>query len=97
MMSLPLAAYTLVQNPEANYEARGFGSAAVLLVLVVVLFGIGRMIGGRGAGQLTSRQLSRRMAASRRALNRYPRRAAFGQPAPPAGDRLPPDYGQASA
>jgi phosphate transport system permease protein len=96
-MSLPLAAYTLVQTPQPNYIVRGFGSAFVLLVLVLVLFVIGRMIGGRGAGQLTSRQLSRRMAASRRALNRHPRRAAYGQPAPPASDRLPPDYGEASA
>jgi phosphate transport system permease protein len=71
MMSLPLEAYSLVTNPEPNYIARGFGAAAVLLVLVLLLFVIGRMIGGRGAGQLTQRQAYRRMAASRRDLARY--------------------------
>jgi phosphate transport system permease protein len=93
MMSLPLAAYTLVQNPEPNYIARGFGSAVVLLALVLVLFGIARMIGGRGAGQLTSRQLARRMAGSRRDLARYTRRTAAGQPVASADDGLGADYG----
>ena len=65
MMSLPLAAYTLVANPEKNYVARGFGSAVVLLALVLVLFGTARVIGGRGPGQLTSRQLRRLMATWR--------------------------------
>jgi phosphate transport system permease protein len=97
MMSLPLAAYTLVQNPEPNYIARGFGSAFVLLVLVLVLFGIGRMIGGRGAGQLTSRQLRRRMAASRRVLARNPVLAPAGQPSPAASNSLAADYPGTSA
>ncbi len=96
MMSLPLAAYTLVQNPEPNYITRGFGAAVVLLVLVLVLFGIARMIGGRGAGQLTSRQLARRLAASRRDLARYTARTAVGQP-PPAGGGLAADYRGSSA
>jgi phosphate transport system permease protein len=78
MMSLPLAAYELVQNPEPNYITRGFGAAAVLLALVLVLFAIARLIGGRGPGQLTGRQLRRRMAASRRDLSRYTERAMAG-------------------
>jgi phosphate transport system permease protein len=80
MMSLPLAAYTLVQNPEPNYIARGFGSAVVLLALVVLLFGIARMIGGRGPGQLSGRQMRRLTRASRRDLAR----AAAGRSARPA-------------
>src|SRR5215469_4321876 len=80
MMSLPLAAYTLVANPEPNYIARGFGSAVVLLALVLVLFAIARMIGGRGPGQLTSRQMRRLMATSRRDLSRYMELATAGQP-----------------
>src|SRR5580704_829152 len=80
MMSLPLAAFTLVANPEHNFIARGSGAAAVLLVLVLVLFFITRLIGGRGAGQLTARQLSRRMAGSQRDLTRY-ERAMAGQAA----------------
>jgi phosphate transport system permease protein len=78
MMSLPLAAFTLVSSPEHTYIARGFGAATVLLALVIVLFAIARTIGGRGAGQLTSRQLRRRMAASRRDLSRYTERAMAG-------------------
>jgi phosphate transport system permease protein len=96
MMSLPLAAFTLVANPEPNYIARGFGAAAVLLALVLVLFGIARMIGGRGPGQLTSRQLRRRLAASRRDLNRYSERG-MARPVTSAGGSPAGDYGRASA
>jgi phosphate transport system permease protein len=79
MMSLPLLAYTLVATPEKNEIARGFGAAAVLLVLVVILFVTARAIGGRGAGKLTARQARRRMAASRRDVARYhTRRASAG-------------------
>lgn len=79
MMSLPLAAYTLVANPEPNYIARGFGSAFVLLVIVVLLFVIMRVIGGRGAGQLSAGQMRRRLAGSRRDLARFAGRAAAAQ------------------
>jgi phosphate transport system permease protein len=74
MMSLPLLAYTLVANPEPNYKVRGFGAAAALLVLVVVLFVIMRAIGGRGPGQLSGRQRRRRLAESRRDLDRITQR-----------------------
>jgi phosphate transport system permease protein len=73
MMSLPLLAYTLVQNSQPNMVARGFGTAATLLLVVVVLFSIARVIGGRGPGQLTRGQQRRRAAASRRDLNRLAR------------------------
>lgn len=66
MVSLPLAAYQAVQSPEPNMIARGFGAAATLMLLVLVLFAIARMLGGRGAGQLSARQQRRRAAASRR-------------------------------
>jgi len=76
MMSLPLLAYLQVQSPEPAEIARGFGAASTLLVLVLFLFAIARVIGGRGAGQLTARQQRRRAAASRRDLARYGRRDA---------------------
>ena len=79
MMSLPLAAYELVSAPIDNMITRGFGAATVLLVLVLVLFGAARMIGGRGPGQLTPGQLRRRMAESHRDLTRYQMRAAGSQ------------------
>ncbi|MEU1298478.1 phosphate ABC transporter permease PstA [Streptomyces shenzhenensis] len=71
MVSLPLATFELVKSPEPTYIARGFGTAAVLLVLVLVLFVIARVIGGRGPGQLTRRQEHRRVKASRRDAKRF--------------------------
>ena len=81
MMSLPLLAYTLVATPEHNYVVRGFGAAALLMLLVLVLFGLTRAVGGRGAGVLSNGQLRRRMAASRRDLARYTERADATQAA----------------
>jgi phosphate transport system permease protein len=81
MMSLPLMAYTSVQEPEAVEIARGFGAAALLLILVLLLFGTARRIGGRGPGQLTPGQQRRRAAASRRDLARYSRRARTAEEA----------------
>lgn len=75
MMSLPLMAYTQVQEPSQFSQARGFGAAALLLILVLIMFAAARKIGGRGAGQLTPRQQRRRAAASRRDLARFTRRA----------------------
>jgi len=82
MMSLPLLSYTLVQNSQDNMVARGFGTAATLLVLVLVLFAIARVIGGRGAGQLTARQQRRRTARSRRDAVRYRNRSAAATTVP---------------
>jgi phosphate transport system permease protein len=97
MNSLPLMAYESVQEPASVEIARGFGAAALLLVLVLGLFAIARTIGGRGPGQLTARQQRARAAASRRDAVRYIRRekaamlaAQPGQadePAAPGGRR----------
>ncbi|MGX1271995.1 phosphate ABC transporter permease PstA [Streptomyces phaeoluteigriseus] len=85
MVSLPLAAFELVKSPEPAYIARGFGTAAVLLVLVLFLFVIARILGGRGPGKLTRRQEHRRVRASRRDARRFAARgasAAAGSAAP---------------
>jgi phosphate transport system permease protein len=88
MMSLPLQAYlAAVQSPEANQIARGFGSAAVLLIIVVVLFVVARTIGGRAPGDLSSRQARRRALSSQRDAWRMARRysaAAMASPLPNA-------------
>ncbi|BCB79540.1 phosphate ABC transporter permease PstA [Phytohabitans flavus] len=87
MMSLPLLAYTLVQNPMPDMKARGFGTALTLMVLVVLLFAITRLIGGRAPGDLTAGQRRRRAAASRRDLKRFAGRSrltAGAYPASPA-------------
>jgi len=56
MISLPLQVFDFVRSPEPNMIARGFGAAAVLMLLVLALFAIARVIGGRGPGDLTPRQ-----------------------------------------
>lgn len=60
-VSLPLAAFTFVKSPEPAMVARGFGTAAVLMLLVLLLFAVARVLGGRAPGNL-----SRRAAAARR-------------------------------
>ncbi|MEC5183670.1 phosphate transport system permease protein [Cryobacterium sp. MP_3.1] len=70
MISLPLQVFDFVKSPEPNMIARGFGAAAVLILLVLALFAIARLIGGRGPGDLTRRQQQRVVAASLRDLQR---------------------------
>lgn len=65
-VSLPLATFEFVRSPEPTMIARGFGTATTLLALVLALFVLARVLGGRGAGTLTARQRRRRAAASRR-------------------------------
>jgi phosphate transport system permease protein len=74
MVSLPLATFELVKSPQPTMIARGFGSAAVLLALVLILFVLARIVGGRGPGQLTSRQEHRRVLASRQDALRFAKR-----------------------
>lgn len=45
MVSLPLAIFQFVKSPEPTMIARGFGTAAVLMLLVLILFVIARVIG----------------------------------------------------
>ena len=71
MVSLPLLTFDLVRSPEPNYISRGFGAAAVLMVIVLALFIAARIVGGRGPGQLSRRQQRRRIATSRRDAARY--------------------------
>ncbi|MFM6968078.1 MAG: phosphate ABC transporter permease PstA [Microbacteriaceae bacterium] len=47
MVSLPLAIFQFVKSPEPTMIARGFGTAAVLMIIVVSLFLIARAIGGQ--------------------------------------------------
>ncbi|TFC91279.1 phosphate ABC transporter permease PstA [Cryobacterium sinapicolor] len=70
MISLPLQVFDFVKSPEPNMIARGFGSAAVLILLVLALFVIARLIGGKGPGQLGRRQQERVIAASALDLQR---------------------------
>jgi phosphate transport system permease protein len=75
MVSLPLAAYELVRSPQENLVARGFGAAAVLMVLVLVLFTLARILGGRPAGRLSKRGARRTAARSAEDARRFEARA----------------------
>lgn len=75
MISLPLQVFDFVKSPEPNMIARGFGAAAVLILLVLALFAIARLIGGRAPGDLTPRQQQRVAAASVRDMHRITIRA----------------------
>lgn len=76
MISLPLQVFDFVRSPEPNIVARGFGTAAVLMLLVLTLFAIARVLGGRAAGDLSPRQRRAALARSARDLVRYEQRAA---------------------
>lgn len=84
MISLPLAVFNFVKSPQNSMIERGFGTAIVLLVLVLVLFIIARIIGGRAPGNLSKRQVERRVALSAKDVERFSARGArvFAQPAP---------------
>ena len=70
MVSLPLAAFELVRSPQQTQIARGFATAALLMMLVLVLFTIARIVGGRPAGQLSKRQANAAVNRSARDLTR---------------------------
>ncbi|MFF3950699.1 phosphate ABC transporter permease PstA [Streptomyces sp. NPDC001902] len=73
-VSLPLATFQLVASPQPNMIARGFGCAALLMALVLLLFLLARVLGGRGPGELSRGQQHRRVLASRRDAERMSRR-----------------------
>lgn len=69
--SLPLATFKLVTSGQNNYITRGYGAAALLMTLVLILFLTARAVGGRGPGQLSARQRRRRALASARTAERF--------------------------
>lgn len=71
MVSLPLATFVFSRSPEPTMIARGFGAAAVLLAMVLVLFALARVIGGRPAGELSPRAQRKRILQSQRDLARF--------------------------
>jgi phosphate transport system permease protein len=75
MISLPLQVFEFVKSPENTFIIRGFGAAAVLMVLVLILFVIARLIGGRPAGVLSPRQQRARARQSAKDEQRFERRA----------------------
>lgn len=74
MATLPLVAFELVRSPQPTQQARGFGAAAVLMLLVLVLFALARLLGGRPAGQLSGRKTKAMAGKSLRDMARIERR-----------------------
>jgi phosphate transport system permease protein len=70
MISLPLQVFDLVKSPEPNMIARGFGTATVLLLVVLALFTAARIFGGRGPGEYSARQMRTARAKSQADLIR---------------------------
>ena len=96
MISLPLQVFDFVRSPEPNMVARGFGTAAVLLLLVLTLFLLARALGGRAPGELSERQQLAARAASLRDLKRFElRRDPVRRPAAPSGPMSPSSEEQA--
>ncbi len=79
MVSLPLATFSFSQSPELPMVARAFGAGATLMLLVLVLFALARVFGGRPAGELTPRQLRKRTQDSLRDAARFSSRGLRDQ------------------
>jgi len=91
MISLPLQVFDLVKSPEPNMIARGFGTATVLLLVVLALFTAARIFGGRGPGEFTARQARTARAKSQADLIRITVAGAAdqSQPKPTSNPKSP--------
>jgi phosphate transport system permease protein len=70
MISLTLATFEFVKSPEPTMIARGFGTALVLLLLVLIMFIVARYFGGKGPGALSKRQTKARIRQSEKDVER---------------------------
>ncbi len=95
MVSLPLAVFQFVKSPEPSMIARGFGTAAVLMLLVLILFVIARMIGGETVAKREKRAQTRRRLWGAIVSAAGPGSALLGRGIARIGSRLP--GGQARA
>jgi phosphate transport system permease protein len=78
MISLPLATFEFVKSPEPTMIARGFGTALVLLFLVLIMFVVARYFGGKGPGHLSKGQMKKRQRVSDRDMDRIKARMNVG-------------------
>jgi phosphate transport system permease protein len=68
--SLPLFIYSYVKFPQPTMVVRAFGAALALLLMVLFLFTLARVIGGKAPGELTRRQRKRLQRDMHRAAER---------------------------
>ncbi len=71
MVSLPLVTFVFSNSPQSTMVARAFGAGATLLALVLVLFALARVLGGRPAGELSPRAQRKRALQSKQDFDRF--------------------------
>jgi phosphate transport system permease protein len=86
MVSLPLAAFEFVKAPTDALRARGFATAASLMLVVLILFVVARVMGGRGPGHVSTGQARRIRRRSRRDAARLAARSREGSVLRPGGE-----------
>ena len=86
MVSLPLQAFEFALNSSPAYRARGFATAAFLMLVVLALFIIARVVGGRGPGHVSARQARRSVRRSARDLARFEPQSQHAMPNSQTGD-----------
>ena len=65
MVSLPLVVFQLVKSPEPTMVARGFGTAVVLMLLVLILFVLARVVGAQDVAKKAARKQRRAALVAR--------------------------------
>jgi phosphate transport system permease protein len=86
MVSLPLQAFEFALNSSPAYRARGFATAAFLMLVVLALFIIARGVGGRGPGHVSARRARRSVRRSARDLARFEAQSQHAMPHSQTGD-----------
>lgn len=76
MVSLPLATFEFIRSPQEVMKQRGFATAAFLMIVVLILFVLARVIGGRGPGQMSKGQVRRIARRSAEDMARMENQAA---------------------
>lgn len=70
-VSLSLAAFEFIKSPQPAMVARGFATAAFLMLVVLFLFVLARIVGGHGPGHVSRRQAARIARGSARDADRF--------------------------
>lgn len=70
-VSLPLFIYSYVKFPQPSMVVRAFGAALALMLMVLFLFTLARVLGGRTPGELSRRQRKRLDREQRISVERH--------------------------
>jgi phosphate transport system permease protein len=72
MVSLPLAVFEFVKSPQPSMIARGFATAVVLMLLVLILFVAARVLGSQDVAKAAKRKQRRQRLIARLTPSRSP-------------------------